>query len=157
MVRCAGRRVSPPARVRDVLMPLDTVESLVNALRRRPILRPDQMQEVLTKYAPAHADTQELARTLIRLRWITIYQAKKLVSGKADELVVGQYLVLDKIGEGGMGRVFKAVQLSLNRPVALKVVRNSLIKNETALKRFRREVRSAAHLSHPNIVRVFDA
>ena len=138
-------------------MPLDTVDSLVEALRAKPILRPDQLQELLSRYAPAHSDTQELARTLIRLRWITIYQAKKLVSGKADELVVGQYVILDKLGEGGMGRVFKAVQLSLNRHVALKVVRNSLLKNETALKRFRREVRSAAQLSHPNIVRVFDA
>ena len=138
-------------------MPLDTVDSLVDALRTKPILRPDQLQELLKTYAPAHSDTQELARTLIRLRWITIYQAKKLVSGKANELVVGQYVILDKLGGGGMGRVFKAVQLSLNRPVALKVVRNSLLKNETALKRFRREVRSAAQLSHPNIVRVFDA
>ncbi len=138
-------------------MPLDTVDSLIDALRTKPILRPDQVQELLAKHVPAHQDTQALARTLIRLRWITIYQAKKLVSGKADELVVGQYVILDKIGEGGMGRVFKAVQLSLNRPVALKVVRNSLLNNETALKRFRREVRSAGQLNHPNIVRVFDA
>jgi serine/threonine-protein kinase len=138
-------------------MPLDTVDSLVDALRSKPILRPDQVQELLAKHVPAHQDTQALARTLIRLRWITIYQAKKLVSGKADELVVGQYLILDKIGEGGMGRVFKAIQLSLNRPVALKVVRNSLLNNETSLKRFRREIRSAGQLSHPNIVRVFDA
>jgi serine/threonine-protein kinase len=138
-------------------MPLDTVNSLVDALRTKPILRPEQVQELLTKYAPAHPDTQDLARTLIRLRWLTIYQAKKLVAGKADDLVLGQYVILDKLGEGGMGRVFKAVQLSLNRPVALKVVRNSLLNNETALKRFRREVRSAAQLSHPNIVRVFDA
>jgi eukaryotic-like serine/threonine-protein kinase len=138
-------------------MPLDTVDSLVDALRSKPILRPDQLQQVLTKHAPAHTDTQALARTLIRLQLLTIYQAKKLISGKADELIVGQYLILDKLGEGGMGRVFKAVQQSLNRLVALKVVRNSLLKNETALKRFRREVRSAAQLSHPNIVRVFDA
>ena len=138
-------------------MPLDTVDSLVDALRTKPILRPDQVQELLTKHVPAHQDTQALARTLIRLRWITIYQAKKLVSGKADELVVGQYLILDKLGEGGKGRVYKAIQLRLNRPVALKVVRNSLLNNETALRRFRREVRSAGQLNHPNIVRVFDA
>lgn len=138
-------------------MPLDTVDSLVDALRAKPILRPDQLQELLSKHAPAHTDTQELARTLIRLGWITIYQAKKLVCGKADDLVIGQYLILDKLGEGGMGRVFKAVQLSLNRTVALKVVRNSMLKNETALKRFRREVRSVGQLNHPNIIRVFDA
>lgn len=148
-------RTRPP--VREALMPLATVDSLVDDLRSHPFLRPEQLRELLTKLAPAHRDTQELARTLIRLRWITVYQAKKLLAGKADELALGQYLVVDKLGEGGMGKVFKAIQLNLNRPVALKVVRTSLLKNETTLKRFRREVRSAAHLTHPNIVRVFDA
>jgi serine/threonine-protein kinase len=131
--------------------------SLVDALKAAPILRPEQWEEVRTKYAPANPDSQELAKVLIRLRWISIYQAKKLLAGKCDELAVGQYLILDKLGEGGMGKVFKALQLSLNRTVALKVVRNSMLNNETALKRFRREVRSAAQLTHPNIVRVFDA
>jgi serine/threonine-protein kinase len=56
-----------------------------------------------------------------------------------------------------MGRVYKAVQLSLNRPVALKVVRAQLLSNATALRRFRREVKAAAGLRHPNIVSVFDA
>lgn len=138
-------------------MPLDTVDSLIEALRGRPILRPEQFDELMRQHAPAHGDTQELAKTLIRLRWITIYQAKKLVAGKVEELVVGPYVVLDKLGEGGMGKVYKAMQLSLGRVVALKVVRSALLKNDIALKRFQREVRAAARLNHPNIVRVFDA
>jgi serine/threonine-protein kinase len=138
-------------------MPLETVDSLVDALRGRPILRPEQFDELLRDHAPAHADTQELAKALIRLRWLTIYQAKKIVAGKADELVIGPFVVLDRLGEGGMGKVYKAVQLSLNRVVALKVVRAALLKSEIALKRFEREVKAAADLNHPNIVRVFDA
>jgi serine/threonine-protein kinase len=138
-------------------MPLETIDSLVDALRGRPILRPEQFDELLRNHVPVHADTQELAKTLIRLRWITVYQAKKLIAGKADELVIGPYVVLEKLGEGGMGKVFKAVQLSLNRVVALKVVRGALLRNEIAMKRFRREVKAAADLRHPNIVTVFDA
>jgi serine/threonine-protein kinase len=138
-------------------MPLDTVDSLIESLRGRPILQPDQFAQLAREYAPASKDTQDLARTLIRLRWLTVYQAKKLVSGKADELIVGPYVILDKLGEGGMGRVYKAMQLSLGRVVALKVVRGQLLKNEVALKRFQREVRAAAKLKHPNIVTVFDA
>ncbi len=138
-------------------MPLDTVHSLVDALRGRSLLKPEQYAELTSKLAKEHTDTQELARALIRRRWITVYQAKKLLSGKADELVIGQYVILDKLGEGGMGKVYKAVQTSLNRVVALKVVRSSLLKSEMALRRFHREVKSAAALSHPNIVRTFDA
>jgi serine/threonine-protein kinase len=148
---------SVPAAVRDAPMPLDTADSLIESLRGRPILRPEQFDELLRVHAPAIPDTQQLARKLIGLNWLTVYQAKKLISGKADELVIGQYVVLEKIGEGGMGKVFKATQLSLGRVVALKVVRGALLRNETALKRFQREVRAAAKLNHPNIVRVFDA
>jgi len=138
-------------------MQLASVDLLVEALRGRPILRPEQFAELTRDHVPTHRDTQELARTLIRLRWLTVYQAKKLIAGKVDELVIGPYVVLDKLGEGGMGKVFKATQLSLGRVVALKVVRAALLKNETALKRFRREVKAVSDLNHPNIVRVFDA
>jgi serine/threonine protein kinase len=138
-------------------MPHATVDSLVEALRGRPILNPKQFDELVRQHAPAHADTLELARTLIRLGWLTIYQSKKLLSGRPDDLLIGQYVILDKIGEGGMGKVYKATQLSLNRVVALKIVRNSLLRSATALKRFHREVRAAARLRHPNIVHVFDA
>lgn len=138
-------------------MPLQTVDSLIEALRGRPILQPDQFDQLTREHGPASKDTQELARTLIKLRWLTIYQAKKLVSGKADELTIGPYVILDKLGEGGMGKVYKAMQLSLGRVVALKVVRGQLLRNEIALKRFQREVRAAAKLKHPNIVTVFDA
>jgi serine/threonine-protein kinase len=138
-------------------MPLETADALIDALRGRPILRPGQFDELIRQHAPAQPDTQALARTLIRLGWLTLYQARKLLAGRADELVVGQYVILDKLGEGGMGRVYKATQLSLERVVALKVVRTDLVNNATALKRFRREVRAAADFRHPNIVSVFDA
>jgi eukaryotic-like serine/threonine-protein kinase len=138
-------------------MPLDTVDSLIDALRGRPILLPEQFEQLSREHGPAHSDTQKLAQTLVKLRWLTVYQAKKLIAGKGDELIVGPFVILDKLGEGGMGKVYKATQLRLGRVVALKVVRGSLLKNEIALKRFQREVRAAAQMNHPNIVRVFEA
>ncbi len=138
-------------------MPLVTADSLIDALRGRPILRPDQFEQLTREQNSTQTEPRELALALIKRGWITVYQAKKLLSGRPDDLVIGPYVILDKLGEGGMGKVYKAMQLSLDRMVALKVVRNSLLKNEVALKRFQREVRAAAKLKHPNIVTVFDA
>ena len=129
-------------------MPIATVDLIVEALRGRALLKREQFEELTSRLVPAHSDSQELARTLIRRGWITVYQAKKILSGKVDELLIGQYIVLDKLGEGGMGKVYKAIQTNLHRVVALKVVRSSLLKSEITLRRFRREVKSAASMSH---------
>ena len=69
---------------------------------------------------------------------------------------LGRYAITRKIGQGGMGTVFEAVQDEINRRVALKVLSKRLMKNEAYLERFRREARSAGALNHPNIVTVFE-
>ncbi|MHB8420475.1 MAG: protein kinase domain-containing protein [Myxococcales bacterium] len=68
-----------------------------------------------------------------------------------------RYLLLAKIGEGAMGTVYKAKDSVLDRPVAIKVLNRALAENETARSYFLREARSAAAMSHPHIVTVFDA
>jgi len=68
---------------------------------------------------------------------------------------IGDYDVLGKLGKGGMGSVYKAVQPSLNRIVAIKVLAESL-DDETSVERFRREAKAVALLNHPNVVQVID-
>lgn len=70
---------------------------------------------------------------------------------------IGGYLIQDELGEGGMGAVYLALQLSINRPVALKVLSSALASDETMVKRFLREARNMASLEHSNIVKVIDA
>ncbi|MBI2944639.1 MAG: serine/threonine protein kinase, partial [Candidatus Wallbacteria bacterium] len=71
---------------------------------------------------------------------------------------IGNYIVQKKLGEGGMGVVLLALQEGLNRPVALKVLpEKSATRNENSIKRFKKEVSVCSRLSHPNIVKVFDA
>ena len=69
---------------------------------------------------------------------------------------IGGYELIEKIGQGGMGAVFKARQLSLNRDVALKVLPPSVAKNEDFIQRFLREARAAGGLNHHNIVQAID-
>lgn len=71
--------------------------------------------------------------------------------------MIGPYRVTSRIGDGGMAVVYKGYQESLNRDVAIKVLRSELAQDEQFLERFRREALSVAELSHPNILHVYDA
>jgi eukaryotic-like serine/threonine-protein kinase len=74
--------------------------------------------------------------------------------------VIGQqlshYTVVDKIGEGGMGAVYRAIDTRLNRVVAIKVLRPDAIANPDRQRRFLQEAQSASALNHPNIVNIFE-
>jgi serine/threonine protein kinase len=72
------------------------------------------------------------------------------------KLVAGSYRVLDVIGEGAMGRVYRAEQANLGRQVALKVMSPSLVAKPDWVERFRMEARAGSALTHPNIVRMLD-
>ena len=100
---------------------------------------------------------EQLARELVKQKKLTKFQAEQLYAGKGKSLVLGNYVILDKLGQGGMGMVLKAQHKRTKRLVALKVMSPAAVKTPDALKRFHREVEAAARLTHPNIVAAFDA
>jgi serine/threonine protein kinase len=71
------------------------------------------------------------------------------------EILGGEYQVLEKIGTGGMGSVYKASQPAMNRMVAIKILHPKLANRKDLTSRFRREARAMSQLSHPNTVKVF--
>ena len=103
------------------------------------------------------SDLLELVRLLVQDQVLTAYQACAIRQGKSRGLVIGRYLILDRLGEGGMGVVFKARHRVLDRVVALKILPPSFARKRELVSRFRRESQAAARLSHPNIVAVSDA
>ncbi len=68
----------------------------------------------------------------------------------------GRYEIIEKVGQGGMATVYKAEDLERNRIVAVKVLKDELAEDEKTVEKFRKEAVSAANLSHPNIVSVYD-
>jgi serine/threonine protein kinase len=102
-------------------------------------------------------DVARVAHELVRIKVLTPYQAAALFQNKGKGLFVGPYVVLDKIGKGGMGMVFKAVHREDQAVVALKVLPPSFPRrNRAVVEQFRREAESLARLHHPNIVRCFE-
>ena len=102
-------------------------------------------------------DGEALAKALVKHKRLTKFQAQQLYDGEGKSLTLGNYVILDKLGQGGMGMVLKARHRRMERIVALKVIAPQVLQNQTALQRFQREVVAAAKLSHPNVVAAYDA
>jgi serine/threonine protein kinase len=98
-----------------------------------------------------------LSRALVKARKLTPYQAAAVYQKKSRGLLIGDYLILDKLGQGGMGMVFKARHRTLGRVGALKILPPSFTRDRGAVMRFRREFEAAGRLRHPNVVAAFEA
>src|SRR5579885_746744 len=138
-------------------MPVDSVAALVRALRDSRILEPSQLDTLTRQLAPRATDPRALARELMERGWVTPYQVNQLFQGRGQELVLGPYVLLERLGEGGMGQVFKARHRLLDRVSALKVIRKDRLQSADAIRRFHREIEAASKLDHPNIVAAYDA
>ncbi|MFV0445845.1 MAG: protein kinase domain-containing protein [Planctomycetaceae bacterium] len=139
-------------------MPL-TLQEFVDQVAASSLMSAQEIEAVVEgasadKYP---RDAEQLARFLVRTGKLTSFQAQQCYGGKGKSLVLGNYVLLDKLGQGGMGMVLKAEHKRMRRIVALKVLAPAVSKDPALVARFHREVEAAAKLSHPNIVAAYDA
>lgn len=136
-----------------------TREHFIAALTTAGIVDPEDWKnlEASVPALAAAADATALAQALIAHGTLTRFQAMHILQGKAKSLVLGEYLLLDRLGAGGMGQVLKARHRRMKRIAAVKILAPSLLKTPDAVRRFQREVEAAAKLVHPNIVIAHDA
>ena len=104
---------------------------------------------------PESDHDRALADLLVAQGALTPFQAEQMLVGRR-KLTLGQYKILDAIGQGGMGRVFKAEHVMMGREVAIKVLPREKSTPETEAA-FRREIRMLGRLDHVNLVRALDA
>jgi len=101
--------------------------------------------------------TEALLAKLVARHLLTPFQAEAIKDGSGEDLILGHYRLLDILGQGGMGTVYRAEHLHLRRQVGLKVMARTIEGNPRLLHRFYAEARAVARLQHPNIVTCFDA
>jgi serine/threonine protein kinase len=134
------------------------LEQFVRNLRESRLLSPEEstsLEKSLKDSKTPHT-AEEIAKLLVQSGKLTQFQAVAIGQGRQQSLVLGEYVLLDILGKGGMGIVFRARHRLMDRIVALKTLPAAKIK-EDSVQRFYREVKAAARLSHPNIVTAFDA
>ena len=137
-------------------MDANTAEYLINALTEAGVWTADQAGVARAAVRP-NDDANRIVESLKSAGPLTSYQIRKVRHKRIIDLTLGHFVILDKIGEGGMGKVYKAVSGKIPKPVALKVVRPHLMSNKTVLRRYKREASAAAAMDHPNIVTLIDA
>ena len=141
-----------------------TLPEFIESLRRSNLLEETELAQFLER-EKVSADNPEnstysssaLAQKLIDTQILTPFQAKVLLRGRWKGLVLGNYVVLEKLGQGGMGNVFKARHRRMGRVVCIKVMNAAGRRSPRMLERFRLEARMIAALNHPNIVLAHDA
>lgn len=138
-------------------MSVRTGEEFYEHLQDSRLLTAEQLADLHDEVlADTRLSANDLADGLVARGLITLWQARQLLSGRHD-FFVGKYKLLERLGAGGMGTVYKAHHAMTDRVVALKLVSKALLANPPAVARFRTEVRLICSLNHPNIITAFDA
>jgi serine/threonine-protein kinase len=138
-------------------LPLADRPAFLDAVAAAGLLSPGQLEKA-TAALPADAATAaQVARYLVQTGVLTAFQADRVLAGRTDGFVLGQYVVLEQIGRGTTARVYKARHRAMQRPVAVKVLSPHLTRTPAARTAFDRQVRAAARLNHPNVVTTYDA
>ncbi len=132
------------------------LEQFVKQIEDSGVIAPGKLDNFVPPKAHPK-DAQELARQLVQSKQLTRFQAQEIYQGRAKSLILGNYTILDKIGAGGMGQVFKAEHRRMKRVVAIKMLPKAVTQDALAVARFQREVEAAAKLRHSNIVATDDA
>jgi len=136
-----------------------TIDAFLAVLRQSKLIAGDRLDDLLRQAAKQGVPLDSppaIATALVHSQALTRWQARRLLLGKKTGYWLGDYRLLEPLGEGAMGSVYLAEHALLERKCALKVLPTARAKDGSFLPRFLREAQAAAALDHPNIVRAYD-
>jgi serine/threonine protein kinase len=139
--------------------PVSSLPDFLVAIGCSGVLTEEQLEALRDQVSSGAypCDPPKLADHLVGEKLLTEFQARMLLEGNSHALVIGRYTLLDRIGAGGMGWVFRARHQLMDRIVALKVISPESSAKPNATARFLREMKLVGQLDHPNLIRAFDA
>lgn len=132
-----------------------TTELFLINLEQSRLVNAEQLADARAE-AAAQIDVTTMAANLVARGVLTQWQSEQIVAGQTSALWLGDYMVLEPIGAGGMGAVYKARAVGVERVVAVKCMTSALANDEKSIARFKREIRTASAMDHPNIVKCYD-
>jgi serine/threonine-protein kinase len=138
-------------------LPYATAAELVAELEHLCLLDDAQQEELERDLRDHYPQPGKLVLQLLQRGWLTPYQVGQLAHGSPQGLVLDPYVVLDRIGEGATGEVYKARLQNSRQTAVLKVVRAEFMANPETARQFLGEVKALSQLNHPNVIRTFGA
>lgn len=129
----------------------------MDALRQHSLLPAGQLAQVPNLAQGRCGDARALAKLLLQRGWLSVYQVNQLLLGNGQELTIGPYYVLDKLGQGGLSSVFKGRHREQGNLVAIKIIKPEVFASPEGRQQFLQEVEAMARLDHPNVVQFCDA
>jgi serine/threonine protein kinase len=132
----------------------ESAQKVISELTAAGLLSSDRVTEYSLEI---ESGIDVLLEKLVKDGHITGYQSDKLKAGKSTDIYFGDYVVIELLGQGGMGTVLLAKHRRMDREVAIKVLPVTALESKDAVARFYQEVKVAAQLTHPNIVHAYDA
>jgi serine/threonine-protein kinase len=153
---------NPPAKDLSRLSSLDEM-NLEKSILRRGLATAAEVEACKSYRAKLAAkdETKGLLEIMVEAKVLTKNQSlrvlKETIGDTSRKLEIPGYQIIDKLGKGSMGVVYKARQIAVDRIVAVKILLDALAQNKEFIKRFDREAKIAAKLAHNNIVNAIDA
>lgn len=154
----SNRGDSQPPEAQKISQPI-AKSKFIDRLVRSKLMTAEEVAECNSSLESVKeaSDARTYALAMVKAEKLTGFQAKAIYDGRIKGLTFGEYIILDRLGKGGMGIVYRAKHRRMDRIVAIKVLPRSAMATKGLEDRFYREVKTAAKLMHPNIVAALDA